>query len=286
MSASNVDRLIRRGVLVRRHAGVYRLGDDLADDDTDLMTSILSAGRNAVAASRTAASIWDMPVERPDRPQIVVPRSRKGLSVPGAVVRTTRRAVRADAAVRGGIPVTSVSRTLVDIAEEVEDAVLSESIASMLRSGMVTLVRLRHQCSLLRCSARPWLARVERVIEALEISSRPTESVLEEEFARLIDESDLPPPQYQYSLRSDDGWLRLDAAYPEIRLGIEIDGFVWHSSPSQVTSDRHRSNLLAALGWTMLHFTSHDIAERPDAVVAEIGGLYGRLRHLGSKACM
>ncbi len=270
--------MIVRKVLERHYVGIYRFTADPPRERTDLMATMLRAGRGAVATSRTAATVWDLPVDPPERPQILIPRSRRGLSITGVELRTTTRADREDATVHNGIPVTSPCRTLIDVAREVDDAVLSRAIASALRTGLVTAARLRHRCESLNFLSARGRGRVERLLNALENSSRPTESALEETFARLIDHSRLPSPTYQYSVLTNDGWLRLDAAYPDMRLGIEIDGFAWHSSPDQLDRDRHRSNTLAAIGWTILHFTSHDVQDRPDDVVAEIEKLYYALR--------
>jgi very-short-patch-repair endonuclease len=61
---------------------------------------------------------------------------------------------------------------------------------------------------------------------------------------------------------------RIDAAYPERRIAVEVDGFEAHSSPEAFQRDRTRQNRLVALGWTVLRFTWADVVQRP-AIVAQ-----------------
>jgi very-short-patch-repair endonuclease len=57
-------------------------------------------------------------------------------------------------------------------------------------------------------------------------------------------------------VKIDGHRFKLDLAYPEIRLAIEVDGFAVHSTRSAFDHDRTRENLLVTGGWTVLRFTS------------------------------
>ena len=61
--------------------------------------------------------------------------------------------------------------------------------------------------------------------------------------------------------------FRLDLAYPELKLGIEYDGFDYHLPRSVFDSDRDRGNELEIAGWLVLHFTSGSTNERIVATV-------------------
>jgi len=63
---------------------------------------------------------------------------------------------------------------------------------------------------------------------------------------------------------------RLDAAFVERRLAIEVDGYAYHSKDGAFQRDRTRQNLLMLLGWTVLRFTWTDLIERSEYVVATI----------------
>jgi very-short-patch-repair endonuclease len=63
---------------------------------------------------------------------------------------------------------------------------------------------------------------------------------------------------------------RIDFAYPDAMLAIEIDGFNSHFGKRAWQYDRARQNELAALGWTVVRFTWEDMRRRPSHVASLI----------------
>lgn len=63
---------------------------------------------------------------------------------------------------------------------------------------------------------------------------------------------------------------KIDVAFPQQRVAIEVDGWAFHSDPEAFVKDRNRQNALALMGWTVLRFTWLDLTEYPERVVAEI----------------
>ena len=66
------------------------------------------------------------------------------------------------------------------------------------------------------------------------------------------------------------GKYRIDIAFPEALLAIEIDGWAWHMDVDRFRADRHKGNALVRARWDLLRFTWHDLTNRPDYVVGEI----------------
>jgi very-short-patch-repair endonuclease len=97
----------------------------------------------------------------------------------------------------------------------------------------------------------------------------------------------LPEPQRQFTVQVDGNTFRLDFAYPERRLAIELDGYAFHSSPERFRADRERQNLVSLAGWLVLRFTWHDITQRPVSValtIAEALGIRPKTWHKAGKA--
>lgn len=89
----------------------------------------------------------------------------------------------------------------------------------------------------------------------------------------------LPRPIYQYVVRVDGRFVaRVDFAYPEVRLALEVDGHDNHRTPSDFRRDLNRQNLLVAAGWTVLRFTWSDVVQRPAEVAATIRRQLARLQ--------
>ena len=71
---------------------------------------------------------------------------------------------------------------------------------------------------------------------------------------RLLRAAGLPEPEVQYPIRDGARVVaRVDFAYPEMRLAIEVDGYRWHGGRSAWARDLNRGNNIAARSWRTLH---------------------------------
>jgi len=76
----------------------------------------------------------------------------------------------------------------------------------------------------------------------------PAESDLETLLTKILREGGLPAPVRQHEVEIDGHSFRLDAAYPELMIFIEGDGFGVHSQRDPFETDRSRQNLLVLAG--------------------------------------
>lgn len=100
----------------------------------------------------------------------------------------------------------------------------------------------------------------------------PPDGMLEPRFARLAKKAGLPPADFQHRV----GRYRIDFAYPELMIAIEVDGYGPRSSRRRFQDDLDRQNVLTTLGWTVLRFTWNDAVRRPEYVAAVILEAIGR----------
>ena len=84
----------------------------------------------------------------------------------------------------------------------------------------------------------------------------------------------IPPCEQQYRLLLRDGPVRLDAAWPDVKLAVELDGAAFHGSPEARERDLRRDAALAALGWVVLRFSYRRLMREPAACRAEILAAY------------
>ncbi len=94
------------------------------------------------------------------------------------------------------------------------------------------------------------------VIGARRHLSHPGDSNGEVELAAWLTAAGLPAPTPQHQVTAGGTVYLVDLAYPEVRLGLEYDGWTAHGTRSAFDRDRVRGNALAAAGWTILHVTS------------------------------
>lgn len=223
---------------------------------------------SAAVFRRSAAALWGfdgcMPIDAPPPVELAVSRgemSSRGLHQffrvrpfgPGEVVAF------------GGLRVTSVARTLIDLGQVADAGLIERALESTLRSGQATVPQLE---AALR--AVPVL-RGTRALRSL-LSGRPpgqvpTESDAETLFVQLVRRAGLPPAQRQFVVRALEGNFRLDYAWPEVRVAVEVDGAATHASPRALARDLRRQNtILLALslaGWVLLRFTWVDLTCEP-----------------------
>jgi len=95
------------------------------------------------------------------------------------------------------------------------------------------------------------------------------ESRLERRFLDVIDASGLERPILQWNPPWDPG-VRVDAAFVDARLLVELDGRVFHDAPSSFEIDRRRDQVAAAHGWMTLRFTWANLRDEPDSVISVI----------------
>jgi very-short-patch-repair endonuclease len=70
---------------------------------------------------------------------------------------------------------------------------------------------------------------------------------------------------------------KVDFAYPELRLAIEVDGYESHGTPRAMTADHERQRRLVAAGWTVIRFTWQDVVRRPSRVAADLRDVWAAI---------
>jgi hypothetical protein len=72
----------------------------------------------------------------------------------------------------------------------------------------------------------------------------------------------LPDPVRQHEVFHQGVFVaRVDLAYPERRLAMELDGFRWHAGRGPFRSDRLRRNRVEAAGWRLLEAAPEDVGD-------------------------
>lgn len=92
--------------------------------------------------------------------------------------------------------------------------------------------------------------------------SKGTPSYLESLFEQQLRAIKAPRSTKEYAFHPDRRW-RMDFAWPEYRVAVEIEGGVWqmgrHNRPRGFIADAEKYNAAAQLGWIVLRFTAKSI---------------------------
>ena len=262
---------VRRRRLLRLHRGVYAVGHARLTSRGRLWAAVLACGSEeaAVVSHRSAAAVWDLAPAPWHGVDVIT--LRQSRSVAG--VRVHRTATLEDADVvrhDDGLPVTSVARTLLDLATLLSFTRLERACAQaqILRVLDVTAVEeLMARSGPVRGTRRLRAAIASLATTGAEV----TRSELEVRFLSLVAEAALPRPKVNTRVAG----FEVDFHWPEHRLVVETDGAAAHLTLTAFETDRRRDAALAVAGQRVVRFTWRELTERPAVVRRTLRSLVG-----------
>ncbi len=162
------------------------------------------------------------------------------------------------------IPVTTVARTLVDLAS----VLASDDLARACHEAGV-----RHgttpadvEAALARWSRAPGAGELRRVLRG---DVRVTLSKLEKRFLARLREAGLALPRTNRLA----GGRRVDCRWPDLALTVELDSYRYHHSRHAWEQDRRREREAHARGDEFRRYTYGDVFEHPRPMLAELRAL-------------
>jgi very-short-patch-repair endonuclease len=163
-------------------------------------------------------------------------------------------------------------RRLVDLAAVIPGQELADVVERGLIAHLYSVVTLRNELTRPGEIGRPGTRVLRRMLDARDVGERPTETVLEARMAKLYRKFGLPLPQFQFEVWAGGQFIaRVDFAYPDLKLAIEVDGWSSRATQADLQRSNDRQNALIAHGWTILRLTWSDVVRNPAKVATDIG---------------
>ena len=261
---------VHSGTLDKTGVRTYRDPLTIPTPLAELLALVLDIGEPCWVAGPSAAALHGFDEFRLRRPfHIVIPRGRF-MTRHIAVIRTSTELPPIDCERIGILPVLSPTRALLDLAAWETRERLTIAVDSALRDGKTTEDMLIRRIVSLRSRGRRGLPKLVAVLEGCE-ATKGGHSWLEREFLRLSAAAHLPRPQTQRILaRAGDRLVRVDCHYPNTRVVVELLGYKWHRTKEQLRRDTERMNALLLEGYLPLQFTTIQLVEEPDTVMATV----------------
>jgi hypothetical protein len=260
---------VRRWRHVRR--GVLALLGTPDSYDRRVLAEILAARGPTVASHRCSARLAGLP----GVPELLEFTSAGTAQVrrTGVVHHRSTRLATSHVEVRGGIPVTTVARTLFDLSAVVRAARVARALDTALARRLVTIVDLTKVARDLRARGRRKVSVIRALLRERGRDFVAPHSELEAEPVDLLTDFELPQPSRQVNLGDDLAWIgRVDFVYRRARIVIEADSREHHSSLLDRRADAARDAALTAAGWIVLRFTWWDVVHDRRRTVAIIRG--------------
>lgn len=268
MTDHEVDHRIESGYWRRLHGGVYKLGVGAPTWEEKLMAATLAAGQLAAVSHRAAAVLWRM--DGPESAPIEITIAHGGETKRSDVLCYRSRTLKeADITLRTGIPVTIVERTLVDLGRHWGDRSVEIALESALRRGLTTPTAVERY--LASVSSRVPGHRVIKRVLAERGLERPSGSAAEVALDRALRAAGVAEPRRQYRLNVGGGQVVvIDKAWPELRVGLEVDGYAYHGGRLAHASDLERQNAIVRVGWLLLRYSGSQVNRDPFGIATEV----------------
>jgi very-short-patch-repair endonuclease len=275
--------VVRRGVYAPAELAAAAVEDHVKRHAMRLAAVAAASDYPTVGSHQTAAVLHGLDlIGRPSANLVTVTRSPRDHgsrgSRAGVRVHSAELPVR-HVVVRDGIRLTSVARTVVDLARtcSFRDGVVVADAA--LRTGQTSLPEI----SSVICDCARWPG-VRRARAVAAFSDRRAESALESLGRVVFREYRLPAPELQVWVGGDLGVVgRADYFWPRYRTIAEADGAIKYADPRQAMRQLDRDARLRDAGFEVVHFTWQEITLTPWQVAERIraafvrGAVRGRL---------
>ena len=263
-----VARWVAAGRLLRPHPGVLVLPSHAMEWRTRALAAVLGTG--GALSHSSALAVWRR-APREGSIHVSIPAGRRAPRAPGLAVHRVRQL---DVDHLGSFPVTGLPRALVDSWGHAHSSAGTVRDIELVRGAVIGALGERQTATReLRdaLAGRPTLtgrAALERLTGLVE---QGCESELEIWGVRtVLAGPGMPAFVQQHRVVLPTGTARLDAAVPELKVAVEMDGAAFHGSAADRERDTRRDVALAASGWVVLRFSYRRLTREPDVCRREI----------------
>lgn len=274
-SRDAVDHRLAKGRLHQVMQGVYVVGRPALDEFGRWTAAVLRCGHGALLSHGSAAAAWKIRRESSGPIEVTVPQGafprppgvwvHRRANLPPGMLDSIR-----------GIPLTSPTLTLVDIAGRLSAGEIEAAINQMDKRELIGADALRGELEEL--AGRSGVAAVRRCLDRPTFSL--TDSELERRFMPIARAAGLPLPLTGQRVNG----FKVDFYWPELGLVVETDGLRYHRTPAQQARDRRRDQAHARSGLTALRFTYAQVRFEAGEVRATIAAVAGCLESGGQPA--
>jgi hypothetical protein len=227
------------------------------------MAAVLAAGPGAVCSHRAGGAHWQ--IWRSEYIDVTLERRRRQLQG----IRVHQLPLPPDEiTLERGVPVTTVPRTLFDLASVLARRHVERAI------NEAEIRRLYDRLSLADLLERyPNRRGASTVREIVDDGVVVTHSDLEVAFLAFVEERVLPFPEVNPDLFVGGQWFRPDCLWRRERVIVELDGRAIHGTGAAFERDRIRDRRLQVGGWRVIRVTASQLRRDRDRLAYELRAL-------------
>lgn len=258
LSDNEIRTLVRKGWLTKVHPGVFSAEGPPATEMACVWAAWLWAGGRSAVSHRPAALLHGIKGLRHMAFDISTLADTK--PVPGVVVHRPRRLPDWQVTDVGGLRVTNVERTLLDLCAVCYRYECQHAMDHALMRGLTTYEALKHMEAVESKPGRTGMRLFHQLLAERDPRLSGPGSPLARRFLEWLRSCGFPDPVAEHRIHGPYGFVKdLDFAYVDVRLGFEIDGRDAHVA--NFDSDRKADTILGGMGWRIVRVTHAHIGE-------------------------
>lgn len=260
LTGAAIDHRLRAGFLFGVHRGVYAIGHRPPSPHARAMAAVLACGSGAVLSHRSASALWGLDARWRAAVDVTAPSERRHR---GVRVHRSRTLTRRDVTVHFGIPVTTLARTLLDLADVLSDKKLARAVNEAQIQQRSTLQQL---AALLARSPGRNTARLRPFVER---AGPPTRSEFEDAFLAFAEHHGLQVPEVNQCVAG----YEVDALWRHQRLAVELDSREFHDTDQAFEQDRDKDADLLVAGVRVIRLTWRRMTQTPTREARRLAAL-------------
>ncbi len=259
LSESAIEHRLAAGRLVIVEEGVFAVAPVLRHDDWGRwMAATLTAAGSLLSHGSAAAAwgFWSLPRQF----ETITRDGSGGPRRHGGVLAFRSSTLEGECSVLRGIPITSVSRTLLDLARELSSRALARAVREAVRMELTTIEALGDDLGSYRGrrGSRRLAATIARYAGLPVGRARSGAEIRALEILRAAGR---PLPRLNLRIAGEEA----DLSWSAPRLIVEIDGEPFHLD---VGEDARKRATWEGAGWTVRRVPSDDVYERPHRLLS------------------
>ncbi len=259
LGARGIDDWAQSGRLIRLHRGVYAVGHDQLRIEGRWLGAVMACGPGARLSHRDGAHLWELRQSSSALIDVTVPSQNGRIQRAGIRIHRSRRLPPEEVTVRHGIPVTTVERTLLDLADVLDMQGLRRAVTEAEYRGL-----LDHATLIAVVENNPG-RRGKKVLEAAEATPHRTRSPLEDRLLAFVDRYGVEEPDSGVWI----GGYELDFVWTRVGLAVELDGHAAHTTRRAFSADRLRDRVLWRRGIRTMRLTD-DAFDAEEEILADL----------------
>jgi hypothetical protein len=260
VSQGQIRHRLEVGYLLPEYDGVYRVGHRAPNFESSYMAAVKARGEGALLSGMAAAYLFGLIKGKAPPAEVTAPTDRDGARYSPSICAN-------DATTWRGIPVTTVPRTLIDVAPQLSEQELARICheAGVLHKVTPAMVER------LLIPNTPGAAKLRAVMRG---DIKVLLSKLEKRFNERLKEAGLPLPQ----TNRPAGGRRVDCRWPDHNLTVELLSYTFHNSRHAWENDQRRQREAYARGDEFRTYTWDDVFVEPEPIMRELATLLAQAR--------